>query len=191
MDTEPQRWKGSGRAYHDHDLGAWLETVKQMGLVERGGGHRAAIGVGVLSEQINKLRAMAQQQPMPLVGYHEPKFEVIGELGDLRPEEWLAVMEDLEPYGSGNPAPLISLRKAKLVRVPTELRLKESGQVWAVKGEFRSGKETIVAVWRNLEKAKLLWNLGCILDLQLELSAKLFAGKIYYNWSVLDCEHAA
>lgn len=191
MDTEPQCWKGSGRAHHNHNLGAWLESAKRFGMVQRGGGHAGAVGVAVLSDQITKLRSMAQQQPMPLVEDHEPKYEAIGELGELRPEEWQQVGEALEPFGAGNPAPLIAMQKAKLVKEPVELRLKDSGQVWAVKGDFKSGKQTISVVWRNIDKTKELWQLGRQFDFELELSAKEYNGKLYFNWTVVNCQPAA
>ena len=63
-DKEPGRWKGSGRAYHADHLGIWLEGVKQLGVIERGGGHAGAVGMALRTEEISQIRAIAERQPM-------------------------------------------------------------------------------------------------------------------------------
>jgi hypothetical protein len=128
---------------------------------------------------------------VPQVEDHEPQYEILGEFGELRPEEWLQVLEVLEPCGRGNPFPLILASHARLTAEPSELRLKDTGQAWAWKGEFAVGNQTLSAVWRDLDKASQLWKKGDVYDLELELSAKRINGKNYYNWSVISCQPKA
>jgi len=128
---------------------------------------------------------------MPEVAAHEPQYETIGEIGELAPEEWLQVMEAVEPCGRGNPFPLISAGHARLTREPTELCLRESGQPWAWKAEFTADGKTISVIWRDLDNAAQTWRLGNEYDLELELSAKNYNGKSYYNWSVISCSARA
>ena len=190
-DQGPDQWKGSGRAVNGDHLGNWIEAVKQKGLVERGGGHAAAVGVAIHTGQIQQLRAAANALPMSQVADHEPESEVVGELDELPAEEWLQVCEALEPCGRGNPAPLVSARNALLIQAPTELRLHESGEVWAWKGNFSVGGQTISVVWRDIERAVAHWRQGRYYDLQLELSPEEYNGRTYFNWLVIRCEPTA
>lgn len=105
LDKDPGKWKGSGRSFRADNLGAWLRNVKQQGLVERAGGHAAAAGVSLRTEQICQLCSAAKELPMPQVDGYEPGYEVIGELVELRANEWMQVIEALGPFGSGNPVP--------------------------------------------------------------------------------------
>ena len=187
---EPGEWKGSGRSHNADNIGAWLEVAKEKGLVERGGGHAGAVGLGLRSDQIKLLRNFAEHHPMPIVKGLEPKTEVVGELDELRPEEWMAAITAIEPSGCGNPAPLISARNAKLISDPIELKLKTTGLPWALKADFAVGRLTVSAVWSDHQKAVELWKRNAVFDLRVELSAKLFNGKIYYNWSVVGCWQA-
>ena len=186
-DGQPSRWKGSGRAHTAEDLGSWLASVKQFGCLERGGGHAAAVGVAATTDQISKLRAMAGCLPMPQVDDHEPQQETIGDLEELRPEEWLQVLDAVEPCGKGNPFPLITARQACMTKDPSQLLLKFTGLPWAWKGEFAVGSRSISAVWRDLDRSARLWRSGNAYSLELELSAKNYHGKCYYNWSVISC----
>ena len=186
-DGQLNQWKGSGRAHTADDLGSWLAAVKKLGCIERGGGHAAAVGVAGTTEQIKQLQSLAGCLAMPQLEDHEPQYEILGEFGELRPEEWLQVLDALEPCGRGNPFPLILARQACLTQEPAELRLANSGQAWASKGTFSIGGRTISAVWRDLEKAALLWRKGNRYDLEVELSAKAYNGIIYINWAVASC----
>jgi len=191
MDSGLNRWKGSGRAFNADNLGAWLESAKAIGMVERGGGHAAAVGVALRSEQIEQLRAVAPCLPMPQTSDHEAEHEVIGEVHELTPSEWIKVFELLEPFGAGNPAPLLQMNKAKLVAKPEELALRATGTVWALKGSFETTKGTLSAVWTDVQHARLIWSGGSSHDLELELTAKFYNGKMYFNWSVIHCSPVA
>ena len=39
------QWKGSGRSSNGDNLGQWVREVKSLGLLDRGGGHAAAVGL--------------------------------------------------------------------------------------------------------------------------------------------------
>jgi single-stranded-DNA-specific exonuclease len=190
LDSGPNRWKGSGRAFNSDHLGAWLQSAKALGVVERGGGHAAAVGVALRSEQIEQLRVVAPHLPMPQTADHEAEHEVIGDVGELTPSEWLSVFELLEPFGAGNPAPLLQMNKAKLIAEPDDLLVRATGAVWAVKGSFRTTTGALSAVWTDVPQAFRLWFSGSIHDLELELTVKLFNGRPYYNWTVIRCSPA-
>lgn len=184
----PDEWKGSGRAVDSDNLGNWIETVKRQGCLQRGGGHVAAVGVALHSGQIEQLRAAAIALPMPKVAGYEPDHEVIGELEELPAMDWLQVCAALEPCGRGNPWPLMSARRARLIHAPTELWSGGFSDAWALKGIFSIGLVTISVAWSDLEAAGKQWRKGGHYDLHLELSPKGDKGKIYCNWRVVRCE---
>ena len=187
IDSAPNRWKGSGRAHNSDHLGAWLEAVKALGMVERGGGHAAAVGVALRSEQIDQLRGIAPHIVMPQTSHHEAESEVVGDDNELSPAEWLQVFDLLEPFGPGNPAPLLHFGNAKLVSAPTELLLRETGKPWALKGAFQVDDRSLSVVWTDVDRGRSIWHPGARYDLELELTARPYQGRMYFNWSVSNC----
>ena len=187
-DITPGQWKGSGRSHHADDIGGWLYAVREKGFIQRGGGHPGAVGLVTCSEQIIKLRAAAEHLPMPHVSDYEPKQELVGELNELPPEHWLQVLEAIAPCGLGNPEPLIAARSAWLTKAPVALLLRDSSKPWAWRGEFKVGRQTITAVWRDVEQAEKQWRQGDTYNLRLELSAKQINGRIFFNWAVAQSE---
>ncbi len=180
-------WKGSGRSATGDDLGRWIRTVKQLGLVERGGGHPAAIGLAATHAQLAPLQSAGLFLEMPQAEL-EPAREVIGELEQLRPEEWMKVMELLGPYGRGNPFPVLSASGMKCECEPTSLISKEDSQPWALKARFRAqGGKSITGTWRNCDAARKQWRAGARCDLELELSTQAKGGRTFFNWSVISC----
>ena len=186
LDKDPGKWKGSCRSCKADNLGAWLRNVKQQGLVERAGGHAADAGLSVRTEQICQLRTAAKELPMPQVEDYEPEYEVIGDLSELRANEWMQVIEALGPFGSGNPMPAISVQDVVICKDPTELKSNGSAEPWAWKADFTVGKQIISVIWREVEKAAQ-WRKGGHYDLELELTTKRFQGRTFVNWSVVRC----
>ena len=164
--------------------------MKQQGLVERAGGHAAAAGLSVRTEQICQLRTAARDLPMPQVYSYEPAYEVIGKLSELRANEWMQVIEALSPFGSGNPMPAIAIPDAVLCQEPVKLKANGANEPWAWKADFTVGKQTISVIWREVEKAAQ-WRKDCRYDLELELTTKRFQGRTFINWSVVRCAPAA
>jgi hypothetical protein len=125
--------------------------------------------------------------PMPQAAGYEPESEIIGRIEELHPFEWSQVIDAIEPTGPGNPAPLVSARNARLIGKPVELKLKSSGKPWALKADFIVEGRIMGVVWSDHQQAAALWKPSASFDLELELSARHFGGKIYYNWSVVKC----
>jgi len=182
----PGTWRGSGRAWLHDDLGA-LRGLKTSGLLTRGGGHAAAVGVAMDSAQINRLRQIVPGLSLPQVADPGPAHEVIGEVDELPMAEWQLVFECLEPFGRKNPAPLFTANNCLIKTAPVPLRLKD-GTVWAVRAEVLTQKGHPVSVgWRDPVKAAQEWGPGRRCDLQLELSWKEYNGRLFHNWMVVAC----
>ena len=121
---------------------------------------------------------------MPQIENHEEETEVVGDVDSLSPAEWVEITAVLEPFGSGNPFPIIAA-KAKLMAQPTKLLLKDSGKPWAVKAEFQTLRQKLSVTWRDIQAAAEQWKTGQNYALTMEVTAKPWNGKLYYNWSVV------
>lgn len=181
-----QEWKGSGRSANGDHLGNWLRAAKSLGLVQRGGGHAAAVGLAVTPAQLVALQTAGLSLPMPMAD-RQALQEDIGQIDQLRPEEWAAALELLGPFGRGNPYPVIRAPGATLQSEPVILQAKDTGQPWAVRAEFKMDPgRRFIALWRDVDAARKQWTPGALCDLTLELSIQARGGKTYYNWSVVS-----
>jgi single-stranded-DNA-specific exonuclease len=180
------QWKGSGRSNNGDHLGRWVRDVKNLGLAERGGGHAAAVGLVITSAQLAPLQTAGLILPMPQTD-HDPETEIIGDIGQLKPEDWVAVSELLAPFGRKNPAPIISATGAVCQGEPTSLTSKENQNIWAIKAKFKTSAGKITAIWRDCEAARKQWRAGPRCELELELSTQAKGNQTYLKWSVHSC----
>lgn len=184
-----QQWKGSGRSANGDHLGRWIRDMKHVGLVERGGGHARAVGLAATHAQLAPLQSAGLFLPMPQTD-HESEQEVIGDIGELQPEEWSSVIALLAPYGRSNPFPIISVQAAMCQSEPTALIGNDNGQPWAVKAQFKTESGLrFTAIWRNAGTAMKQWRTGAHYDLVLELTAQKKGERTFHNWSVVACHH--
>jgi len=111
--------KGSGRAIHALDLHAALGKCSDLLL--RYGGHRAAAGITIERSRIDDfiLRfnqvARSMLKPEDLV----PEIRIDLEIGiDGANEELERLLRHFEPFGVGNPSPVLVARGVRLVAPP-------------------------------------------------------------------------
>ena len=111
--------KGSGRSIPAFDLHAALSGCRDI--LMRFGGHRAAAGVTIATERIPELArrfdeaARAALRPDDLA----PEIRIDLEVGaeDLTPE-LESLLRHFEPFGVGNPGPVLLMRGAHIVGTP-------------------------------------------------------------------------
>ncbi len=89
-------WKGSGRSIPGIDLFEILESLKSRGLVLRGGGHPAAIGLSVLPEKLQPLSEAFQRAVQERLGAIPPEhpghpYRPIRWLKEYRPDLIMSV----------------------------------------------------------------------------------------------------
>jgi single-stranded-DNA-specific exonuclease len=111
--------KGSGRAIHALDLHAALGKCSD--LLIRYGGHRAAAGITIERSKIDEfiLRfnqvARSMLKPEDLI----PEIKIDLEIGiDGANEELERLLRHFEPFGMGNPSPVLVARGVHLVAPP-------------------------------------------------------------------------
>lgn len=111
--------KGSGRSIPAFDLHSALAGCRDLLL--RFGGHRAAAGVTVATDRIPELArrfdaaARATLRPEDLAPEIRIDLEVT--LADITPE-LEALLRHFEPFGLGNPGPVLLVRGARIVGTP-------------------------------------------------------------------------
>jgi len=98
-------YKGSGRSFGECDLFALVDSQREV--LEKFGGHRAAVGLSLDAENLEAFRDALIESATTLCP-REP-FADPDILGELPPEladwELYRLLERFEPYGEGNPRP--------------------------------------------------------------------------------------
>ena len=122
---------------------------------------------------------------------HSADSEILCEIDELTPAEWVQVLEALEPFGHGNPVPRALARNAFCTSFPKPLPLKENAQAWGVKASFLTIRNKIITpVWRDCDAALRQLRIGRRYNLELEVTAKPHNSRLFYNWTVFESSHA-
>lgn len=120
--------KGSARSYGDFSAADAIRAADDI--ITKGGGHKLAAGVTLPTKNIEAFRARVNEfyksqklfdQPSLLL----PKADVIIPDFSVVNESLLARLELLEPFGNGNPEPVL---KAEQVLVTGQRRMGSEGQ---------------------------------------------------------------
>ncbi len=113
--TRDDSGKGSGRSIPGIDLHAALCRCEH--LLERFGGHPMAAGLAVRTENIRKLQAAFEEavDAMTPTEPHVPSVQIDSEIRfDQIGPRLLNELETLEPFGTGNPAPLFAAHDVRV-----------------------------------------------------------------------------
>jgi single-stranded-DNA-specific exonuclease len=160
---------GSGRSIRGFHL---LGALSQMSdLFERFGGHAQAAGFALPAERIGELETRFERHARAVLAPDdlEPVLRVDAEvhLGELDAKLY-EELRRLEPYGFGNPTPVLVARDARLVAPPRilkekhlKLRVAEGGAAYDALG------------WQMAEQASSLAG-GQTLDLAFTLEENVF-----------------
>lgn len=119
--------KGSARSYGDFSAADAIKAAKDV--TTKGGGHKMAAGVTLLTENIPVFRERVNQfyrdqelfnQPALLL----PAADVLVDFGDVT-EDLIEQIATLEPFGNGNPQPVL---KSENVLVVNQRRMGAAAQ---------------------------------------------------------------
>jgi single-stranded-DNA-specific exonuclease len=108
-------WRGSARSIEGIDVAAAFRECSEM--LFKHGGHAMAAGASIQPALLDcfreKLNAIVERQRQP--GLFLPRLSLDGEtsLAELRPEVFLE-LEQLQPFGQGNPPPHFFVRQVRL-----------------------------------------------------------------------------
>lgn len=110
--------KGSGRSIKGVDLGALTIAARQAGLLQNGGGHSMAAGLTVVNENIAALRAFFDDRLDKVLtpDIVQPRLTIdsVISFGALN-EGFYSDLQQLAPFGSGNPEPRFMLPNCRVV----------------------------------------------------------------------------
>ena len=119
--------KGSARSYGDFSAADAIRSADDI--ITKGGGHKLAAGVTLPTDQVAAFRQRVNEfydaqrltnQPALLL----PKADVSAELAELD-EALVTTIAQLEPFGSGNPQPVLQTADVTVIGVR---RMGDSGQ---------------------------------------------------------------
>ncbi|SDF76072.1 exonuclease RecJ [Limimonas halophila] len=115
---EEGRGQGSGRSVPGVDLGAAVIAARQAGVLDAGGGHPMAAGLSVSADKLRAAQDFLTERlssALAASGY-VPSMSLDG---TVRPRgatlDTVRALEDLGPYGTGNPEPRFAVADARVV----------------------------------------------------------------------------
>ena len=119
--------KGSARSYGDFSAADAIRASDDI--ITKGGGHKLAAGVTLPAQNVDAFRKRVNEFYASLKLENQaalllPKADTDAELEELD-QSLLDQLDTLEPYGSGNPQPIVKLSN---VRVANVRRMGDSGQ---------------------------------------------------------------
>lgn len=113
MSIEEDEVKGSARSIDGVDLGALIIAAKEKGVITKGGGHTMAAGFSLTEEQIPSFEAFAGEYVAKSLQNTKPHPIINIDLSLSLPAanfELCQMLEQLKPFGTGNPEPVILIR---------------------------------------------------------------------------------
>ena len=144
MSVEPDEVKGSARSIEGVDLGALIISAKEKGVITGGGGHIMAAGFSLTKEQIPAFKKFVGEYVEERLGKEKIapvlNIDLALALSGVT-EDFADSLAMLEPYGAGNPEPLVLIRNVSI----SHLRLVGSGHVSCFLSSPRGGSLKAIA----------------------------------------------
>lgn len=119
MSIEPDEVKGSARSVDGLDLGALVVAAKEKGVITHGGGHAMAAGFSLTEEQIPAFREFVGEYVTERLGKEKavPVLDVDCAVAlSAVNEDFAEQLAQLEPFGTGNPEPLLQISNVQISR---------------------------------------------------------------------------
>ena len=119
MSIEADEVKGSARSVPQVDLGALIIAAKEKGILTKGGGHVMAAGFSLEEGKIGEFKKFVGEFVVAKMGSDAitPIIEVDALLDVGGANLDLAdYMDKLEPFGAGNPEPVLMLKRVRIVK---------------------------------------------------------------------------
>ena len=161
--------KGSGRSIPAFDLHAGLAACED--LLVRFGGHRAAAGLTVDAARIPELAERFDAVARERLTRDDltPELRLDLELPLSEANEALErLLRHFEPFGIGNPAPLLATRGARLAAAPRAI-----GQN-GLKFRLRDASCELEGIWWGVAHRAPEWPAGCTVDVAFRLERDMY-----------------
>lgn len=119
MSIESDEVKGSARSIPEVDLGALIISAKEKGLITKGGGHTMAAGFSLEEGKIPEFRQFVGEYVRDRVGGEAivpiKQIDAVLDVGGAS-VKLADCLEQLEPFGQGNPEPVLMLKNVKIIK---------------------------------------------------------------------------
>ena len=180
--------KGSGRSVPGADLGAAVIAARQAGLLLTGGGHPMAAGFSLRERDVAAFHAFLDERLAAAAALpHAADLPVEGTVAVPGATVGLAEqLARLQPFGNGNPEPVLVLPRVRVVR--SDRIGREGATVRAyVEGEGGGPRlKTLLFRARDGALAEALLRPGAPLHLAGHLRAEEWKGTVSTGFVVLD-----
>lgn len=182
-------FKGSGRSVAGIDMHAALSRCRET-LVSYGG-HAMAAGVKVHRSRLEDFRqAFSDAVTSMLPHDSEPRPELaIDAIAKIDAFELGAIekIEQLQPFGRGNPRPMVLVENLEVTQIRPLGRDGEHLEL-VTRAEAAGQKRHLVAKWWRSAKHKAFVPIGARIDLVVEPSVSFFRGNAEVSVTVVDLQ---
>lgn len=171
LGNEGELAKGSGRGINGTNLVDLLGGC--AGCLDSWGGHPMAVGVSLRKERLAEFRQLFDQAIRRAYGDKapEPVIELSGWLDATEINEALmAELDQLHPFGQGNPEPLFGVRGVRIPRPPDVFK----EQHFRFAAEDGRGRRISGVAWKL---ANRLPPVGAPIELVVQLNWNFYAGR--------------
>ena len=110
---------GSARSIKNIDLGQLILNAKNINILDSGGGHSMAAGLKINKKNLNQFIIFLdthftkyKSEFFSKIEYYDTDLSV-----NQLNEELLEIIEQMEPYGSGNPEPIFFIKDLKIENI--------------------------------------------------------------------------
>jgi single-stranded-DNA-specific exonuclease len=181
---EGEKGKGSARSSGDFDLYAALQYCSSH--LERFGGHRMAAGLGLRREKRESFRQALQEymlsQELPALGKKIFPADLEVDEAELSLKLWSEI-EQLAPFGEGNPSPNLVLRSSAL----HDMLLVGANQSHL---KFKTGDNYLDAIAFNGADMMKPGQIICKQDLLFDLAENNYKGRSNLQLKIRDIKPA-
>lgn len=187
MSIEADEVKGSARSIEGVDLGSLIIAAKEKGVITAGGGHIMAAGFSLKEEQIPEFKKFVGNYVENRLGKEKItpvlNIDLAVSLNGVT-EEFADSLALLEPFGAGNPEPLILLKNVSI----NKARLVGSGHISCFLGSSLGGSLKAIAFRcadNNLGQA-MLNNQNCLFDVVGQIKTDVWQGRKTIQMIITD-----
>ena len=177
--------KGSARSFGDFSIAQAIAAVAD--LLETGGGHKAAGGVKLKKSNLGEFRRRiyefyAEQNLTNQLAALKPKVDVILPDLSLLTVNFYHQMEQLEPFGVGNPEPIFAVNNLRVQKVQ---KMGQNSQHLKLFLSDDLGKEMALVGFNIAEKYRLVTE-NDVVDVIFNLTLNVWQGKSNVEGRILE-----
>jgi single-stranded-DNA-specific exonuclease len=109
--------KGSARSVSNYNIGRVIKKLKDDDIIISGGGHNMAAGFSLKSEKLKKFENFINSDLLKNKFFNTSNFKYDAEVSSSAlNQDFYSDLKKLEPFGTGNQAPIFLLKDLKIIK---------------------------------------------------------------------------